>query len=384
VNEELRVEQEIRAGYLHLTAGAPAAALACFDRALRLDPGSSEVQAARAAALADLDRPLDAADAYAQALRLDPDCQTYRWMRIEHLLRGGAPATAAEEAESAICAGAPSARLHALAARAYCALDAKSDPDRLGRALHHYETALALDPESRDLRLETALVALEAHRLPIAIGLLERARRDHPGDLELLVALARVKAAALETEQARALLLRCIEEDPADSLGARSLLAEIDASREARAAGAALPEAYVRALFDQYADRFDDALRRDLQYRGPEAVAELLDPYLSALESRDSHATRAIGAGRHGGLSQRAAGREPPEPTPSGAEGGSPARLDILDLGCGTGLSGERFRACARRLDGVDLSPRMIERARRRGWSWAASSMCFADRPRPS
>jgi predicted TPR repeat methyltransferase len=41
--------------------------------------------------------------------------------------------------------------------------------------------------------------------------------------------------------------------------------------------------------------------------------------------------------------------------------------LDILDLGCGTGLCGEWFRPLARRLVGVDLSPGMLERARARG-----------------
>ena len=41
--------------------------------------------------------------------------------------------------------------------------------------------------------------------------------------------------------------------------------------------------------------------------------------------------------------------------------------LDILDLGCGTGLAGEAFKSLARRLDGIDLSPLMIERAKGRG-----------------
>ena len=38
--------------------------------------------------------------------------------------------------------------------------------------------------------------------------------------------------------------------------------------------------------------------------------------------------------------------------------------LAILDLGCGTGLSGQAFRPLAARLDGVDLSPAMIAKAR--------------------
>ena len=40
--------------------------------------------------------------------------------------------------------------------------------------------------------------------------------------------------------------------------------------------------------------------------------------------------------------------------------------LKILDLGCGTGLSGERFRERAGVLDGIDLSSEMISMARKR------------------
>ena len=41
--------------------------------------------------------------------------------------------------------------------------------------------------------------------------------------------------------------------------------------------------------------------------------------------------------------------------------------LRILDLGCGTGLAGVVFKSRAARLDGIDLSPAMIEKARARG-----------------
>lgn len=41
--------------------------------------------------------------------------------------------------------------------------------------------------------------------------------------------------------------------------------------------------------------------------------------------------------------------------------------IEVLDLGCGTGLCGEWFRPLARRLVGVDLSAGMLENARRRG-----------------
>jgi predicted TPR repeat methyltransferase len=47
----------------------------------------------------------------------------------------------------------------------------------------------------------------------------------------------------------------------------------------------------------------------------------------------------------------------------------TPARepIDVLDLGCGTGLCGPLLRPVARRLTGVDLSPGMLDKARERG-----------------
>jgi ubiquinone/menaquinone biosynthesis C-methylase UbiE len=43
------------------------------------------------------------------------------------------------------------------------------------------------------------------------------------------------------------------------------------------------------------------------------------------------------------------------------------AGLDVLEVGCGTGLVLERIQAFARTARGVDLSPGMLEHARRRG-----------------
>mgnify|MGYP004540609259 CR=1 FL=1 len=87
------------------------------------------------------------------------------------------------------------------------------------------------------------------------------------------------------------------------------------------------PAAYVRDLFDNYAPRFEAELTGALGYRTPEALAALL----------------------------RAAGLEPA------------GDLEVLDAGCGTGLSGGALRPWARRMTGVDLSPRMLDAARSRG-----------------
>ena len=44
----------------------------------------------------------------------------------------------------------------------------------------------------------------------------------------------------------------------------------------------------------------------------------------------------------------------------------TPTPLDVLDLGCGTGLCGQAIKPWAHRLHGVDVSPRMMELARAR------------------
>jgi predicted TPR repeat methyltransferase len=82
---------------------------------------------------------------------------------------------------------------------------------------------------------------------------------------------------------------------------------------------------YVRREFDQFADRFDDVLVSKLGYRAPALVSEAL------------------------------------------AEARSNAGLRVLDAGCGTGLCAPLLRPHADRLVGVDLSSRMLEKARERG-----------------
>lgn len=88
---------------------------------------------------------------------------------------------------------------------------------------------------------------------------------------------------------------------------------------------AAAPERFVTNLFDRYAERFDDHLLGQLQYATPAAAV--------AAVRRATTATA----------------------------------LDVLDLGCGTGLCGPLLRPLARTLAGVDLSPKMLDRARARG-----------------
>jgi predicted TPR repeat methyltransferase len=86
------------------------------------------------------------------------------------------------------------------------------------------------------------------------------------------------------------------------------------------------PSGYVEKLFDEYAHKFDSHLAGTLRYSIPEKLANLLRPY-------------------------------------SNANG---QKWSILDLGCGTGLSGVSVAPYARQLVGVDLSAKMLDKARER------------------
>jgi predicted TPR repeat methyltransferase len=90
----------------------------------------------------------------------------------------------------------------------------------------------------------------------------------------------------------------------------------------------AMPEGYVRALFDGYAAGFDRAVTEGLNYRAPELL-------FRAVES--AHAGRRMKFG------------------------------SLLDLGCGTGLAALPFRPYSDWMVGVDLSPAMLAQARAKG-----------------
>jgi predicted TPR repeat methyltransferase len=90
---------------------------------------------------------------------------------------------------------------------------------------------------------------------------------------------------------------------------------------------AGMSQAYVQTLFDQYAPRFESSLVGDLDYRGPELLFRAVLKVRSA-ERKPAFFKRAI------------------------------------DLGCGTGLAASAFARNVDHFIGVDLSPRMIERAR--------------------
>ena len=112
-----------------------------------------------------------------------------------------------------------------------------------------------------------------------------------------------------------------LEADAADSMGAAAKIALL-----MERAPETLSAAYITRLFDQYAPRFEKALREQLKYKAPEILRAAVD------------------AARPEGTFAR-----------------------VFDLGCGTGLAGAAFKDRAGWLGGADLSAAMVKGAERKG-----------------
>ena len=161
--------------------------------------------------------------------------------------------------------------------------------------------------------------------LPAAADLLEQAIELAPNFTSAWFTLGEIREQLGEREQAIAAFRHARESDPGDQHGASLHLMRLGAEQLSD-----MPKAYVQALFDQYAPRFEHALINDLGYRAPALIFKAV-------------------------LAARVAARKPA------------LFRCAIDLGCGTGLAASAFARQVDRLIGIDLSPGMIKEARATG-----------------
>lgn len=181
--------------------------------------------------------------------------------------------------------------------------------------------ALAVNPKHPEGWLQLGKALRWMDRMEEATEAFRRAAELTPQNAAVLHPLVRALARLGKKEEGARLLREWLVTRPDDAEARHFLAAFGGIETPARAS-----DAYVTKLFDTFADVFDKNLQ-NLRYSAPERVAEALED--------------AMGP-------------------PSGS-------LDILDAGCGTGLCAPFLRRHARRLEGVDLSSKMIARAKDRG-----------------
>jgi predicted TPR repeat methyltransferase len=184
-------------------------------------------------------------------------------------------------------------------------------------ALAEAREAVALNPGVAQAVMALGEVLLRAGALPAAIAEFQRALRIDPGleQARYLSGCAWLEAGEAEKALEIFTSLESTPDIEARMANARAIL---DAPRS--------DAGYVRHLFDQFSADYDARMIGQLAYAAPQILADLAG---------------LVMPGRFG--------------------------LRILDLGCGTGLAGAVFKPRAAWLEGIDLSPAMIEKARARG-----------------
>ena len=181
--------------------------------------------------------------------------------------------------------------------------------------------AVACRPAMVDAYVNLAGALLQCRLLREAIAALRRAIEMSPGHVRAHRQLGRMLYLAGERDEAAAVFRRWTSIEPGHPVAVHMLAACSGEGIPPRAS-----DAFVRVTFDAFADSFDETLLHRLEYHAPELLAASLG--------------RVLG---------------PPAPN-----------RDVLDAGCGTGLCAASLRPYARTLTGVDLSARMLVRAKQR------------------
>ena len=185
---------------------------------------------------------------------------------------------------------------------------------RLKDAAASYERAIALKPDHVNAHNNLGNVWKALGQTGKARASFAQALAYNPDNTDTHYSLGVLCGELGERDAAARHLRRCLAGDPQDSRGAGILLAHLGMGE----APERTPEAQVLSLYD-VRSRFWD---QETFYFAPQLVAD--------------------GLRRHA----------------------PHTGMDILDIGCGTGLVGAAVRDLAGRLDGVDISPAMLEKAK--------------------
>jgi predicted TPR repeat methyltransferase len=271
-----------------------------------------------AASLHQTGRLDEAEQLYQQVLRANPrDLDAIYSLGIIHLQSGRL-----EEAQARL---ADALKIRPRFPEALCSRGiALMQLRRREEALACFDQALAIMPNFVEALSSRATALLEMNRLDQALVAFDSVLAIDPRHAiswnnrgNTFVAMRRLEEAVASFDKALAL------KPDLEIAQNNRMLALLELKKVSR-----IPAHAVRALFDDYSSYYDAAMLEALSYKGPQHLRALLE-------------------------------RVRPDVA---------APLSILDLGCGTGLSGEAFKDLAEggRLDGIDLSVKMIDEARKR------------------
>jgi predicted TPR repeat methyltransferase len=179
-----------------------------------------------------------------------------------------------------------------------------------------FQKMLQLSPNDAAIHVNIAVSLMSLDQNEAAIHHFEQAAKLEPDNADIHQNLGNVYVKLNRKHEAIAPYKEVLRIDPNHPV--KHIIAAFSGDTTSTA-----PAGYIANLFDGYAEKFDSHLVKDLHYNTPSVL-------LSTIQS-------------HVNLSAR--------------------QLDVLDLGCGTGLFGKVISPFVGQMVGVDLSAKMLEKA---------------------
>jgi predicted TPR repeat methyltransferase len=284
----------------------------CFTSALQFDPNLTQARLSLGNVLTDLGQFPAAVSHYRQALAVAENPAARLSLGVALQRMGDLEGTLREF--NRVAAAAPAlveARLNLANALLECG--------RASEAADHLRAAILLRPDFPGAQILLGVAVASRGDMEEGAAILMKALPAGTTEARAYVLLGANLVNLGQSEPALACFEKALERDP-DAAGVRHFMDALRGVNPARP-----PDEYVRDIFDSYAGDFDKHLVEELGYGVPRELA--------------------------------CAVLELPGPV---------RPWDVLDLGCGTGLVGMEIAAHASSLVGVDLSERMLERARDR------------------
>ena len=192
---------------------------------------------------------------------------------------------------------------------------------QLDAAVRSYKKVVAIKPdyaEAHNNKILSVIYFFTNGQIPDAIDTLEALIKDNPNDALLFNMIGGCYASLGQPDMAVKNYEQALAIKP-DYAVPQHMLNALTGNTSTEP-----PKEYVKNLFDDYAERFDDSLIKQLGYKLPFLMKELilkLDPPRNKFEK-------------------------------------------VIDLGCGTGLTGKELRDISNNLTGIDISSNMVAKTR--------------------
>lgn len=188
------------------------------------------------------------------------------------------------------------------------------------KAFSCYQKVLDLTPDdAEDVLYNIGVICKDMHHHADSIWFFEKVVENNPDHVQALNNLGYLYHLEREVDKAIATYQKLIALDHNATMAAH-MLAALTGKTPAKA-----PDTYIRKVFDSFSEHYDESLVEKLGYTTPTQLREML----TGKESRRFATT--------------------------------------LDMGCGTGLSGEAFQDLTEKMIGIDLSPKMLAVAGKKG-----------------